>query len=186
VILTAILLIVPLGLDTLGVAAALGMAGLSPRNRLRISLVFALFEALMPLVGIALGAPLGDAIGSVADYIAAGVVAAVGVQALVSARAGQEDELGSALLARTRGAALIGLGISISLDEVAIGLAIGLLRVPLVGFLVAVGVQAFVFTQIGVRLGARLGERLRERAERLAGVALIGVGALLVVEHLTS
>ena len=33
----------------------------------------------MPLIGVALGAPLGHAIGSVADYIAAGLIAALGV-----------------------------------------------------------------------------------------------------------
>jgi putative Mn2+ efflux pump MntP len=186
VVLSAILLIVPLGLDTFGVAAALGMAGLPARSRLRLSLVFAGFEAAMPLVGIALGAPLGNTIGGAADYIAAAVVGALGVTALVTARSGKEPEVGNALLARTRGAALIGLGVSVSLDELAIGLAIGLLRVPLAGFLAAVAVQAFVVTQIGLRLGARLGERLRERAEYAAGLALIGIAALLIVERLTS
>jgi putative Mn2+ efflux pump MntP len=186
-VLNAILLIVPLGLDTFGLAAALGMAGLPPELRRRTALVFAAFEAVMPLVGLALGAPLGHALGGVADYIAAGVVGAVGARMLLGADASEEESIaGAALLARARGAAILGLGLAISLDELAIGLAIGLLRVPVVAFVIAVGVQAFVFTQIGLRLGARLGEHLRERAERLAGGALIAVGCLLVLEQATA
>jgi hypothetical protein len=33
-----------------------------------------------------------------------------------------------------------------------------------------------------LRIGARVGERVRESAERLAGIALIGLGLILVVE----
>lgn len=59
--------LIALVLDTFAVAAALGVAGLDPRRRLRVSLLMAGFEAGMPLVGLALGAPLGHAVGSAAD-----------------------------------------------------------------------------------------------------------------------
>ena len=59
-----IALVFPLGLDTFAVAAALGTIGVSPARRLRISLLFTAFEAGMPLIGLALGAPLGHAIGA--------------------------------------------------------------------------------------------------------------------------
>jgi len=36
-----------------------------------------------------------------------------------------------------------------------------------------------------MRLGARLSETLRERAEQVAGLALLGLAILLVVEKLT-
>jgi putative Mn2+ efflux pump MntP len=51
---------------------------------------------------------------------------------------------------------------------------------------VAIGLQAFVVTQIGVRLGARLGARWRESAERIAGAALIALGVVLLAAQLTS
>jgi putative Mn2+ efflux pump MntP len=49
---------------------------------------------------------------------------------------------------------------------------------------VLVGVQAVVFSQIGLRLGARLGEHVQEGAERLAGVVLILLALGLLLERL--
>jgi manganese efflux pump family protein len=176
-------LVVPLGLDTLGVALALGLAGLPREKRLRISLMFAGFEAAMPLIGVALGAPLGHAIGSVADYIAAGLIAALGVYMLLI-----ENDQPDRLLSLTRGGAFgaLALGVSISLDELAIGFSAGLLRLPIVALVIAVAAQAFIATQIGVRLGARVGARTREATEKLAGVALITLGAILLITQLTA
>ena len=77
-------LVVPLGLDTFAVAAALGIVGTSPARRLWISLLFSAFEAGMPLIGLALGAPLGHAIGAAADYVAIGVLLAFGLSTLMA------------------------------------------------------------------------------------------------------
>jgi putative Mn2+ efflux pump MntP len=82
------------------------------------------------------------------------------------------------------GLALLALGLSISLDELAIGFTIGLLHLPLWIAVVLIGAQAFLFAQMGLRLGTQLNEALRERAEQVAGIALVGLAALLVVEKL--
>ena len=113
-------LIVPLGLDTFGGAIALGIAGVRQRKRLRIALLFAAFEAAMPLLGVALGAPLGHAIGSAADYGAALLILALGVYLLIA----DDGDDGDRLLSLTSGGVLgaFALGVSVSLDELAIGL----------------------------------------------------------------
>jgi len=176
-------LIVPLGLDTFAVAAALGIAGLQKRDRLRVSLLFTAFEVGMPLVGFFGGRLVGNVAGSAADYLAIGILIALGVYMLWPKRDEGEDER-PGLLGRTRGLAAIGLGISISTDELAIGFTIGLLRFSILLILVLIGIQTFVATQLGIRLGARLGGWIREGAERLAGVALAALGLFLLVEKL--
>ena len=178
-----IALIVPLGLDTFAVAAAVGVAGLDRRERLRVSLLFALFEGTMPLVGFLIGAGVGGAIGGRADYIAGGLLIALGGYMLWPRD--ESDELAkAAMLARTHGLAVIGLGIGISLDELAIGFSVGLLRLSIILAAIIIGAQAFVAAQIGVRLGARLGEQIRERAEQLAGLVLLALGVVFLAAHL--
>lgn len=175
-----LLFLLPLSLDTFAVSAALGLGGLSRRERLRASLVLSLFELGMPVVGLLAGHGLGDAIGGVAEIAAAVGLLALGLWLLLADEEAEEERV--AALPRTRGLALLGLGLSVSLDELAIGFTIGLLGLSVPLALALIGAQAFLVAQLGLRLGARLGEAAREGAERLAGVALIGLGVLILVE----
>ena len=179
-----IALVVPLGLDTFAVAAALGAFGPTRATRLRVSLLFTAFEAGMPLVGLALGAPLGRAIGTTADYIAIGVLLAFGLYTLLGSE--ERDEQTLARLAEVRGPGALLLGLSISLDELAIGFTLGLLGIPVALAIALIAAQAFIVAQLGLRLGHRLSTTLRESAERVAGLALTTLGIVLLVEQLAS
>jgi putative Mn2+ efflux pump MntP len=174
--------VLPLGADSFAVAAALGAAQVTTiGQRLRISLVFVLFEGGMPLLGLALGSALARGIGHIADYLAAAAVIGIGAWLLL---ADQDEEDRARRIVDSRGLALAALGISISLDELAIGFSIGLIRLPVTTVIVAIAVQAFLAAQLGLALGAKIAERWRERAERVAGIALILLGAYLITEQL--
>jgi putative Mn2+ efflux pump MntP len=183
VTLKLIALIIPLGLDSFAVAAALGIGGVKGRTGLRVSALFGAFEFIMPLIGFAIGAPVGNAIGSTGDYVAIAVLLGLGISmARVQPGEGEPKDP----LEQIRGFKGFLLGLSISIDELVIGFTLGLLRGPVLLVAVLVGVQAFVFSQIGLRLGARLGEHVREGAERLAGAVLILLAIGLLVQHLVS
>lgn len=177
-----IALVIPLGLDTFAVAAALGVAGLPGEQRLRVSLLMAGFEAGMPLIGLALGAPLGHALGSAAEYIAIGVLLTLGVHLWLGNEEDGQTSVGRLPSVHGWGAVLIGL--SISLDELAIGFTLGLLRFPVALVIVLIALQAFALSQLGLRVGYRLSEGTREGAERLAGLALAGLGVALLLEKI--
>lgn len=85
------------------------------------------FEAGMPLMGVAIGAPLGHAIGDAADYVAIGVLAAFGLYTLVS---DEDHEERSVALLDATGWRALALGVSIRLDKLAVGFTLGLLRLP--------------------------------------------------------
>jgi putative Mn2+ efflux pump MntP len=175
--------VLPLGLDSFAVAAALGASQVATAwQRLRVSLVFVIFEGGMPLIGLALGSALVRGIGHIADYLAAAAVIGIGIWMLLVNDEDQEDKADRIMT--SRGLALAGLGISISLDELAIGFSIGLVRLPVSAVIVAIGLQAFVAAQLGLVIGARVAERWRERAEQVAGITLILLGAYLIAQQL--
>ena len=175
-------LLLPLGLDTFALAAALGMAGVSARDRIRVSAVFTGFEAVMPLIGLLIGSAADRFIGQWAAYGGIALVAIAGVLIIRSGRHEDEEQRRLGLLAHTRGVAVIGLGVSISVDELAIGISAGLLGIPLAAAIPWIAVQTFVAAQVGMRVGGRLGETVRERTELAAGLALILVaGGLLAL-----
>jgi manganese efflux pump family protein len=177
-------LLLPLGLDTFALAAALGMAGLEKRDRLRVTLVFTAFEAGMPIAGMLIGRVAGTFLGGWAGY---GGIAFLLLAGLLLLRPGQKesDEAGRLrLLAHARGVAILDLGLSISVDELTVGLSAGLLGLSIVLTVLWVAIQAFLATQAGLRLGGRLGEAVRERAEWVAGAALIVVALVLLALRL--
>jgi putative Mn2+ efflux pump MntP len=85
-----------------------------------------------------------------------------------------EDELPERVAARSHGMAALGLGVSVSLDELAIGFTIGLLGLPVVLVIGLIAAQAFLASQAGSRLGTRMGKSLRAHAEQVGGLVLIG------------
>jgi manganese efflux pump family protein len=175
--------VLPLGLDSFAVAAALGASQVTTAwQRLRISLVFVIFEGGMPLIGLVAGSALARGIGHIADYLAAAAVIGIGIWMLLADNEDGEDK--ASRIMTSRGLALVGLGISISLDELAIGFSIGLVRLPVSAVIAAIALQAFVAAQLGLAIGAKIAERWRERAERVAGIALILLGAYLIAQQL--
>ena len=186
-VLTIIVLVLPLAIDTFVLGTALGVAGLARRERLRTSLLLTAFEAGMPVVGFLVGAGLGSFIDQWADYMAAVVLAGTGAWMLWP-RGGkeEEEERKVRLLESARGWAILVLGLSISLDELAIGFGVGLLRLPLILLVVLIAVQAFFAAQLGMRLGSRIAEKARETAEKFAGGLLVVAAGFVVVEKLLS
>jgi manganese efflux pump family protein len=175
--------VLPLGLDSFAVAAAIGAMQVTTMwQRLRISLVFVIFEGGMPLIGLGLGTALAHGIGQTARYLAGAAVIAIGAWMLIADD--EDEEVKAGRITTSRGLALIALGLSISLDELAIGFTIGLVHLPVTAVIVAIALQAFLAAQLGLALGATIGERWRERVEQVAGIALILLGAYLIGEQL--
>jgi putative Mn2+ efflux pump MntP len=177
-----IALVLPLGLDTFAVAAAIGMIGVTSSTRTQVTALFTAFEAAMPLIGLALGAPLGHAIGGAAEYVAIGVLIVFGIYTLTA----DDDDERIVELAQMRGLRAVALGLSISFDELSIGFTLGLLHISAALVIVLIAVQTVIVTQLGLRLGSRLGERIREGAERLAGLALATLGLVLLATRTRS
>jgi manganese efflux pump family protein len=184
--LTVVALILPLAIDTFVLSTALGVAGIAKRERLRTSLTLTLFEAGMPIAGFLIGAGVGGVIGRWADYFAAAILAVTGAWMLRPGGNDEKDEVEAEqnvrLLASTRGWAIVVLGLSISLDELAIGFGVGLLGLPLPLLVGLIAVQAFIAAQAGMRLGSHLADRARRAAGTLAGVLLVLAAALVVAE----
>jgi putative Mn2+ efflux pump MntP len=173
-------LLLPLALDTFALAAALGVAGLARRDRLRVSLVFTAFEAGMPILGILIGRAAGGFLGAWAGYAGIAFLLVAGVLLLRPGKDESDEARRLKLLAHARGVAIIDLGLSISIDELTVGLSAGLLGLSILLTVTWIAIQAFLATQVGLRVGARLDQEVRERAEWIAGAMLILLALVLL------
>jgi manganese efflux pump family protein len=177
-------LLVPLSIDAFILSAALGMAGLHKKDRLRTSMVLAGFEGGMPLLGAMIGHGLGSAIGSYGIYAAAVVIGFAGVLMLMPSNEEREQKQ-VRLLSHAKGWLIVNLGLSISIDGLAIGLSLGLLHVSILFIAIYVALQTFLASRLGLWLGGRLSETFKERAEMAGGLMLVLVALLFIAAGIT-
>lgn len=195
-----------LGLDTLAVALSLGIAGLARSQWIRVGLTFAFFEGAMPVVGLVIGQRLSGFFGEIAGYAAAGILIVLGGLEIREALLEADDERsGRTLLVAVAGLepggldpaalppgkltstwhAMISRGLSVSLDELAIGFTLGVLQAPIAPALAYIALQAFGVTFLGLWLGRRVSVRLGEYAELAGGILLVLLGIALVLGEAT-
>ena len=86
--LALLLLAVALGLSNFAAAIGIGVSGVRGRDRVRIAVVFGVFEAGMPVLGVVLGQGLASSLGHVARWLGGAALIVIGVTGLVLARRG--------------------------------------------------------------------------------------------------
>jgi len=177
-----VIFVFPFGLDVLSVSTALGALGLTGWARWRVSLVLATCQVGAMFIGLVLGAELAEAIGEPAGYVGAGVFVLLGAYLLLDRDSMRPNWSASGISESVFG--LIGLGISISPDELVAGFGLGLAHIQITAGFVAIAVQGLIAAQLGLFLGARVGERFRDAAGRLAAGGLLLIGLYQLVEQL--
>lgn len=118
-----------------------------------------LLALVVPLVGLGLGVSLGRAIGSAAEDLAIAVLLGSGLYRLLR----RDDDEEVAALPAASGRTALPLGISISLDELAVEFILGLLRLPAGLVVILIAVQTLAVAQ-GGDAPRRPGQRARVRA----------------------
>ena len=81
--LALVLVAISLGLNNLAAAVAIGVGGVDGGTRLRVGLVFGVFEAGMPAIGLLIGRGLATTAGQAARWPGAALLVAAGGYALV-------------------------------------------------------------------------------------------------------
>jgi putative Mn2+ efflux pump MntP len=166
---------VGLAMDAVAVSVAVGanIARLTPRHVFRLGFHFGLFQCLMCVIGWLAGPRVAAMLGGYDDWAACALLSALGGKMLWDAWKGE------GLAARadpTRGLMLVTLSLATSIDALAAGLSMSLLKVQIVGPSVIVGMVAGTLTALGVIFGNRVGERWGGRAEILGGGVLLLLG----------
>jgi putative Mn2+ efflux pump MntP len=181
-------LAVALAMDALAVAIAAGVAlrKVDWRQTFRLSWHFGLFQALMTIAGWAVGLTVYRLIAAFDHWVAFGLLVLIGGKMIVESRcrdgSGAEGKRG---YEPTRGWTLVVLSVATSIDALAAGLSLSLLRVTIWLPALVIGVVAALFTAGGLHLGVLVGKRTRlgQRAELVGGVVLLLIGLWVLFRH---
>ena len=171
---------VGLSMDAFAVSVCKGLSlrRYGPGRSLTAGIYFGGFQALMPLIGWALGVRFQQAIANVDHWIAFGLLTLIGINMLREARQ-EGDSLDEAM----GPAAMLPLAVATSIDALAVGVTFAFLQVSILPAVSFIGVTTFVLSALGVWIGSAFGARWRERAEQAGGIILILMGVKILAEH---
>lgn len=180
------LLALAMSTDAFAAAVGKGTALHKPRwsEALRTGAIFGVIEAITPLVGWALGYAASDFVKSWDHWIAFTLLSLLGIRMIFAAlQTPVESDVekpmhhGFWLLAIT--------GFATSIDAMAVGVGLAFLDVSILPIAAAIGCATFVMVTLGVMVGRLLGNFAGRGAEAVGGVLLIGIGSVILYEHLS-
>lgn len=172
--------------DAFAVSIGKGVAMDKPRllDAAKTGIVFGLTEGCAPIVGWLAGSLAASFIQSVDHWIAFGILALIGVHMIVEGVRNQNCELESAKPKTQKLVMLVVTAIGTSIDSVAVGVSLAFVAANIWIAAASIGLATFTMSTLGLMIGHRVGCRLGRTAEILGGVALIGIGANILLTHL--
>lgn len=179
-----------LAMDATAVAATRGLAAprLLPRHVALVAVLFGGFQALMPLIGWAVGSRVGPMVQAWDHWIAFVLLAAIGGKMLWEARRGpaEDDEAepppGDPFGLRV----MLVLAVATSIDALAVGITLPMLNAPFLLSIATIGITTALLSTLGLFAGRYFGARLGKGLDVAGGLVLIAIGCKVLVEHLGS
>lgn len=177
---------VGLSMDAFAVSICKGlsMKKMNYRQALVIGLFFGGFQALMPLVGWALGTRFESYITSIDHWIAFILLALIGANMIREAVSEGEDDTQAGTLEKLDIKEMFLLSIATSIDALAVGITFAFLQVEIIPAVSLIGCTTLVISFAGVCIGNVFGTKYKKNAEIVGGVILILIGIKILLEHL--
>jgi putative Mn2+ efflux pump MntP len=183
--LTLLGIAVGLAMDAFAVAIATGivLGTVSGRQTFRLAFHFGLFQFLMPVVGYLAGMTVERYIEGYDHWLAFALLGYIGGKMVYEGIRGGEEE-GNGGKDPTRGMSLVVLSVATSVDALAVGISLGVLRNDEIVYPgVVIGIVACTFTAAGLHLGKRLGTVFGKRMEVVGGLVLVAIGVKILFDH---
>ena len=167
---------------TVSISCGLLIQRIKINKALKIALFFGAFQYLMPLIGWSAGINFSHFIADFDHWIAFSLLSIIGGKMIYeSCQLEHERKKFNPLDFST----LLLLAIATSIDALAAGLGLALLKNSIILVATLIGLVTFGLSFIGVFIGHKIGDRLNNKIEIVGGLILISIGSKILLEHLT-
>jgi manganese efflux pump family protein len=182
-----VLLALAMATDAFAAAIVKGAALQRPnlREALRTASIFGTIESITPVIGWALGSVAAKYVTAWDHWIAFTLLGALGAQMIWSG-IGPSAHLVEEKPERHSFGVLAVTGFATSIDAMAVGASLAFIDVAILPVAIAIGLATFTMVTIGVLLGRVLGVVAGKRAEIVGGLVLIGIGSMILYQHLSA
>ena len=149
---------------------------------LKIALAFGIFQGIMPLIGWFTGLGFRELLIQVNHWIAFSLLVIIGGKMIYETCQPETETKFNPLDNYT----LLGLAIATSIDALAIGLSLSVLKVSILSSAAAIGIITFWLCLISVYLGHKWGSLCKFKLEIVGGIILIFLGSKILITNLIS
>ncbi len=182
------LISVGLAMDAFAAALSDGLCIKKGRTAVFIAAMFGLFQAVMPMIGYALGTGFAGVISEWDHFIALAVLGVIGgkmaVESISELRHGKAN--GAPPSFKVTIPVILAQAAATSIDALIVGVSFAAMGVKLAPAAAVIGAVTFVLCLAGALGGKKFGTLLGVKAQLAGGIVLIAIGIKTAVEHLTA
>ncbi len=178
-IISITLIAVALAMDAFSVSMTKGFTQkhLTKSQILYYGLFFGGFQALMPVLGYFCGSAIASVVEALASIIGFILLLLIGLNMIRESITGDDEEITDEFSFKE----VTLLAIATSIDAFAVGIAIALLKDPILISAAIIGIVALMFSIAGIFIGKKLGDYVGDKFQILGGVILILIGIKILL-----
>lgn len=182
-IIEIVLLAIGLSMDSLAVSVTGGavIRNCTVCNMVKIGSFMGITQATMTVLGYLAGVGFQKYITAFDHWIAFVLLLYLGGKMIYDSTRQEDEECKTNSLCNKT---LFGLAIATSIDALAIGISLAILKSEIVIEAALIGIITFVMSVSGVYFGSRFGRKVDLKLDLIGGVILIGIGTKILIEHL--
>lgn len=175
------LIAIGLAMDAFAVSICKGLSvgRVRPVHAANVGLWFGGFQALMPLLGYALGISFASIVSSVDHWISFVLLGLIGFNMIRESLSGDQECHSPDFCAKT----MFMMAVATSIDALAVGVSFAFLGVNILGAVAVIGVVTALLSIVGLIIGNIFGCRYKSKAEFVGGAVLMLIGIKILVEH---
>lgn len=180
---TIFLIAIGLSFDTFAVSVSTGLSLNSIRfwQAVRIAVLFAFFQALMPFMGWLLGKQIEQMLSNYDHWIAFVLLLILGLKMIFESF---KTETKKNDLAFPKPSILIGMAIATSIDALVVGISFAFISINIYWSILIIGFITFLVAMLGMLFGKTVGSKFGNKMEFFGGLILIGIGLKILLSHL--
>jgi manganese efflux pump family protein len=181
-IIALVLLGIGLSFDTFAVSVSCGLIEKRIRflEATKIAFTFAVFQALMPVLGWFLGLSIKNYIVQIDHWVAFFLLLLIGLKMIYESISDKADKNINPRDLKV----ILMFAVATTIDALAVGVTFAFLNVKLIRAALIIGIITYIVSMLGILFGKKAGNFFGKKIEIAGGLILIAIGVKILVEHL--
>jgi manganese efflux pump family protein len=177
-----ILISVGLSFDTFAVSVSSGLCirDIKFLQAVRIALVLAFFQTLMPMIGWIGGTQVEKYLSHFDHWIAFGLLTVLGLKMVIESITNENEKKLNPLIPKV----LLIMALATSIDALVVGFSLAFIQTKIIIATLIIGFVTFIFAMTGMLAGKKVSGKFGSKMEILGGLILIGIGLKVLFSHI--